>query len=257
MKLGIFITCRNGSARLPNKCNLDFFNKNSYIESIFQRTFKVKTKCNKILCTTNKKSDLDLVKKAKKYKIKYFRGSTKDKLKRWKDAAKKFKIDFFVTVDGDDPLFDPKLIDKAFKQYLSTKADFIEAKGLICGLFTYGISTAALNKVCKIKDTDETEIMSVYFTDTGLFKCEQLKDINKIFYRADVRLTLDYIEDHLFFKALISNLKNKNIFLSSIKIINIINKKPELLQINKHKIKEWKNNQFKNTKLLLKNEKLL
>jgi spore coat polysaccharide biosynthesis protein SpsF (cytidylyltransferase family) len=252
MNLGVFITCRNGSTRLPGKCNLHFIKKISYIEFIFQRTFKIQTKCKKILCTTNKKVDSELVKKAKKFKISYFRGDTKDKLKRWKNTAKKFKIDFFVTVDGDDPLFDPHLIDKAFEQYLVTRADFIEAKGLICGLFTYGISTAALNKVCKIKNTSDTEMMSVYFTDTGIFNCEQLKNIDKKFYRDDIRLTLDYPEDHIFFKTLVKNIINKKKFLGTKEILNIINKKPELLKINKHRIKEWKYNQLKKTKLLIK-----
>ena len=255
MNLGVFITCRNGSTRLPGKCNLNFIKKISYIEYIFQRTFKIKTKCKKVLCTTNKKADLELVKKAKKFKIDYFRGDAKDKLKRWKNAAKKFKINFFVTVDGDDPLFDPQLIDKAFKQYLVTRADFIEAKGLICGLFTYGISVAALNKVCKIKNSSDTEMMNVYFTDTGLFNCEQLKNIHRKFYRDDIRLTLDYPEDHIFFKTLAKNLISKKKFLETGEIINIINENPELLKINKHRIKEWKDKQLKKTALLLKNEK--
>ena len=90
MNFGIFITCRNGSKRLPGKCNLKFINKTSYIEYIFKRTLKVKTKCKIILCTTKNKSDLNLVKTAKKFKINTFRGDTLDKLKRWKDAAKKF-----------------------------------------------------------------------------------------------------------------------------------------------------------------------
>ena len=187
----------------------------------------------------------------KKFKINTFRGDTLDKLKRWKDAAKKFKIDFFVTIDGDDPLFDPELVDKAFKQYLKNRPDFIEGKKLICGLFTYGIKVKALEKVCKIKNTSKTEMMSIYFTNTGLFNCEQLKRINKKYYRDDIRLTLDYPEDHLFFKTLINNFKKK-IFFSTLEIISIINKYPKILKINKHRIMEWKNNQLKNTKLILK-----
>jgi spore coat polysaccharide biosynthesis protein SpsF len=252
MNLGIFITCRNGSTRLFNKCNLKFFKKISYIEYILQRTFKIKKKCKKILCTTKKKIDLNLVKTAKKFKIESFRGESKDKLSRWLNAAKKFKIDFFITIDGDDPLFDPQLIDKAFNQYLISKPDFIQGKNLICGLFTYGISTQALAKVCKIKNTKDTEMMSVYFTDTGLFNCEELKNVNKKFYRDDIRLTLDYPEDHLFFKALINKFKNKKKFFGTKEILNIVNKTPELLKINKHRIKEWRNNQLKNTNLLLK-----
>ncbi len=251
MNFGVFITCRNGSKRLPGKCNLEFTKNTSYIEYIFKRTSQIKTKCKIILCTTKNKSDLNLVKMAKKFKICTFRGDTLDKLNRWKHAAKKFKINFFVTIDGDDPLFDPDLIDKAFKQYIKNKPDFIEGKKLICGLFTYGIATKALKKVCKIKNTNKTEMMSIYFTKTGLFNCEQLKNVNKKFFRQDIRLTLDYPEDHLFFKTLISNF-NKKKFLSTLEIISILNKNPMILKINKHKINEWKNNQLKNTKLILK-----
>lgn len=251
MNFGVFITCRNGSKRLPGKCNLEFTKNTSYIEYIFKRTSKIKTKCKIILCTTKNKSDLNLVKMAKKFKIYTFRGDTFDKLNRWKNAAKKFKINFFVTIDGDDPLFDPDLIDKAFNQYIKNKPDFIEGKKLICGLFTYGIATKALKKVCKIKNTNKTEMMSIYFTKTGLFNCEQLKNVNKKFFRQDIRLTLDYPEDHLFFKTLISNF-NKKKFLSTLEIISILNKYPMILKINKHKINEWKNNQLKNTKLILK-----
>jgi spore coat polysaccharide biosynthesis protein SpsF len=251
MNLGVFITCRNGSKRLPGKCNLEIVNQISYIEYIFRRTKKIKTNCRTILCTTKNKSDLSLVKIAKKNQIDTFRGDTLDKLKRWKNAAEKFNIDFFITVDGDDPLFDPQLIDRAFKQYLKNKPDFIEGKNLICGLFTYGISTKALKKVCKIKNTHKTEMMSIYFTDTGLFNCEQLKKVNLKYYRNDIRLTLDYPEDHLFFKTLINYYK-KTSFFSTLEILNIINKYPKILKINKHKINEWKNNQLKNTKLILK-----
>ena len=94
-------------------------------------------------------------------------------------------------------------------------------------------------------------MMSIYFTKTGLFNCEQLKNVNKKFFRQDIRLTLDYPEDHLFFKTLISNF-NKKKFLSTLEIISILNKYPMILKINKHKINEWKNNQLKNTKLILK-----
>ena len=252
MNLGVFITCRNGSTRLPGKCNLHFIKKISYIEFIFQRTSNVKEKCTVVLCTTKRKDDLSLVKKAKKFKINSFRGHTQDKLNRWQNAAKKFKIDFFVTVDGDDPLFDPQLIDKAFKQYKKNKPDFIDGGGLIPGLFTYGISTKALNKVCRIKNTKDTEMMSVYFTDTGLFNCEKLTGVNVNLYRDDVRLTLDYPEDHLFFKMLVSNFKSKKKFFNTNEIMKIIKKKPELLKINNHQIKMWKANQLKKTKLLLK-----
>jgi spore coat polysaccharide biosynthesis protein SpsF (cytidylyltransferase family) len=65
-------------------------------------------------------------------------------------------------------------------------------------------------------------------------------------------LTLDYLEDHIFFKTLAKNLISKKKLLVTREIINIINKNPKLLKINKHRIKEWKDNQLKKTALLLK-----
>ena len=40
-----------------------------------------------LICTSNQKNDDRLIKIAKKNKIKYFRGSSKNKMKRWKDCA--------------------------------------------------------------------------------------------------------------------------------------------------------------------------
>lgn len=94
--------------------------------------------------------------------------------------------------------------------------------------------------------------MSVYFTDTGLFDCEKLNDVNSSFYREDIRLTLDYPEDDLFFKNLVSKLKSKNEEITTKKIINIVNQNPNILKINNHRIIEWKKNQLKNTNLILK-----
>jgi spore coat polysaccharide biosynthesis protein SpsF len=250
--LGVFITCRTSSKRLPNKCNLKFINQISYIEYILGRTFRIKTRCKKILCTTKNKIDSNLCKLARKFQIQTYRGSTKDKLNRWCEAAKKFKIDFFVTIDGDDPLFDPELIDKAFNQYLKTKVDFIEAKGIICGLFTYGIKTQALKTVCKIKNSNDTEMMDVYFKDTGLFNCAQLQNVNQKFYRDDVRITLDYPKDDRFLRSLINEFKNKKKFISTNQILDIVKRNPKLLLINKSMIKKWKKNQKIKTKLVLK-----
>ena len=73
----------------------------------------------------------------------------------------------------------PKLIDLAFDQFSKSNADFIQATNLICGAFTYGIKTSALDKVCKIKDSDSTEMMWVYFTKTGIFDVQELQGIPK------------------------------------------------------------------------------
>ena len=71
-----------------------------------------------IICTTKNKSD-DILEKISRFeKINFFRGSEKNKIKRWHDCSRKFNIKYFHTIDADDPFFDSISINK-------------------CGLFLY------------------------------------------------------------------------------------------------------------------------
>lgn len=121
------------------------------------------------------KEDDELCKIAIKNGITYFRGSEKDKLVRWQTTAKMFNIDFFVTADGDDLFCSHELFDVAFDQYNNLEVDFIEGKDIVCGSFTYGIKTSALNEVCHRKLTEDTEMMWTYFKDTGIFKNSNIR----------------------------------------------------------------------------------
>jgi len=271
----IFITVRTGSKRLPNKAMLEI-NGRPTISHLIENVKHSKKTDMIVLCTTNLKEDDVLCEIAKKSNINYFRGSVTDKLERWKGACDKFKIDFFVTADGDDLFCEPELIDLAFEQYERTNADFIQGKDIICGSFTYGIKTKALNKVCKIKDTNDTEMMWVYFTDTDLFNVQTLENVPEIYKRDDIRVTLDYEDDFKFFSTVIKNLTNKNnkenhdsynylkhnsildnnsIDFNLKDVVNYIDKNPEIKKINYYLHKKWSKNQKQKTKLILKNEK--
>ena len=82
----VLITVRTSSSRFPKKCLLDF-GKISVISYVIKRAKE--NNLTPILTTTKNKSDDILCEIAKKHKIKFFRGSEKNKLKRWYDAAKK------------------------------------------------------------------------------------------------------------------------------------------------------------------------
>lgn len=251
MNKAIFITVRTGSTRLPNKALLKINDKETIVHLI-ERVKKSKKADNIILCTTNLKEDNILCELASKSGIDYFRGSVKDKLERWNGACNKFDVDFFVTADGDDLFCEPELIDLAFDQYDKTNTDFIEGKGIPCGSFTYGIKAEALKKVCKIKDTDDTEMMWVYFTDTDLFNIQNLENIPDEYKRTDIRMTLDYEDDFNFFKNVFENLK---LDFNLKDVVNYIDSNPEVREINYYLEEEWSNNQKQKTNMILKNEK--
>ena len=96
MKTAIFITVRTGSKRLPNKALLEIQSIPTIVHLI-RRMKKVQVD-HIVLCTTLLKEDDILCDIASKEGIVFFRGSTKDKLDRWKGAAAKFGIDFFKRI---------------------------------------------------------------------------------------------------------------------------------------------------------------
>jgi len=246
----IFITVRTGSSRLPKKALREIGNCTT-IEFLIDRLKLSSYADNIVLCTTTLDEDDILIEIAKKKGIKSFRGSQNDKLERWHGAAKKFGTEFFVTADGDDTFCEPVLIDSAFKQYERNESSFIEAEGIICGAFTNGISTKALEKVCSIKGSEETEMIWPYFKETNLFNVEQLEGVENTYFRDDLRLTLDYKEDLEFMKSLYDRRNPSNSYLSILEIVTIIEECPELLKINFFRHKEWAENQAKTTNLVL------
>ena len=246
----IFISVRTDSTRLPGKA-LKKIGGQTTIEYLINRLKKVNNVDNMVLCTTEKKQDEVLVELAIQNGIDFFQGSESDKLERWRGAAKKFDTEFFVTADGDDTFCEPYLIDLAFNQYERNNSSYIEAEGIICGAFTNGISTDALNRVCSIKGTEDTEMIWPYFKETNLFKIEQLERVQKEFYRDDIRLTLDYQEDLDFMNALFARRNRESEYLSVLEIISIIEKEKHLLDINYFRHQEWVKNQKENTKLIL------
>ena len=252
MNNGIFITVRTNSTRLPQKALMELSDGLTTIEYLIQRVKNSKKADNIILCTTNKSEDDILVEIAINNNINYFRGSVEDKLQRWSGAASKFSIDYIVTADGDDLFCEPKLIDCAFEQFEKNDPDFLMKTGIICGAFTYGIKADALMKVCQIKDSSKTEMMWVYFTDTGLFKVEELNNVSKKYLRDDIRMTLDYSEDLTFFKAVIAKAKNINNYLHLDDILQVIEENPKLKDINFFRQKDFLQNQKEKTFLKIK-----
>lgn len=258
MRKAIFITVRTGSSRLPRKCLLEIEGLTT-IQHLIRRVKKSKLADIIVLCTTNLEEDDVLRDIAEKEKIECFRGSAADKLERWRGAANKFNVEFFVTADGDDLFCEPELIDLAFRQYEKNKPDFIYGDGVKgvdvpCGAFTYAIKTEALKKACEIKDTDDTEMMWVYFKDSGLFNCQKLEGVSSFYKRPEIRMTLDYPDDFKFFATVIADLGQAKEEFNLKDIIHYLDKNPKVIEINQYLQERFKTNQKNKTALILKKD---
>ena len=104
------IQARSDSKRFPKKVLKKVYG-NPLIYHVITRVLKSKKISKVIVATSKNKSDDELVKYLKKIKIKFYRGSLDNVAERFVKAAETQKTNFFLRVNGDSPLIDPKLID--------------------------------------------------------------------------------------------------------------------------------------------------
>ncbi|MEK7133848.1 MAG: hypothetical protein AAB804_02155 [Patescibacteria group bacterium] len=252
MKFFAFITARSDSSRLPHKMLLPIRGR-KVIEHVIDRAKLIRGIEGIVLCTTDRKEDDGLAGIAKTEGILCFRGSLEDKLERWRGAADMCGADYILTIDADDLFFAPELCELAIAQAEAERSDFIRgADSLACGAFTYCFSAAALRKVCEIKDSTNTEMMWVYFTDTGLFTVAELKVRDPVYHLDGVRMTLDYPEDLAFFERVFAELAADTNTTPTPIILNLLRQKPEINELNYFRQKDFLDNQRKKTTLKLK-----
>mgnify|MGYP000857002869 FL=1 len=252
MKKGIFITIRKDSSRLPNKAVREILG-HPVMELIIKRAKLAKNFDTVIVCTTTRPIDDEIEEIAKRNGALVYRGSLHDKLERWNGAAKAFGIDYIVTFDGDDLFCEPKLLDMGAEQIETRGLDFIEApQGLICGAFTYAFTAKALDKVCEIKASEDTEMMWTYFKDSGLFNTGVLENVPAIYFSDEIRSTLDYPEDFEFYTNIFEHFQCEENDVDLADIVKYLREHPEIAKINIGRQQEFLANQQAKMHLVLK-----
>lgn len=241
MSIAAFITVRLDSTRLPQKALLKVKGI-PLLQHLIQRVKTIRGLDKIVICTTNRETDIPLIELAQKCNIDYFCGDEKDIIKRHYMAAKAFKSDFIVNIDGDDIFCDPKYIEKIIEVYEEKRADIIKTSGLPFGANAMGYTFRILEEIFVEKKENETETgWGEYFSKKEKcfsFVIEAEEDLN----RPDIRMTLDYSEDFQFFKAVIERLYEENEIFTMRDIINLLDKEKQIIDINRHLHDEyWKN----------------
>lgn len=243
MNSAIFITARTESSRLPKKIFLELGKMRTY-EFIIERAKNTYAK-EVIFCTSNRSEDDTLALYARNRGVKVFRGSLEDKIDRWLSAAKTFNIDYFINHDGDDLFAGIELDNIALDIFEYSDYEYIKApSNIVTGVFTFGMRTDALERVHRNK-ISVNEMTFKFFTGLNEVEIPLLpKYLNK-----EMRLTLDYEEDFLFFKEVFKRLdwtSNTPVStLSTYKIIEYLESHPELTEINWFREKDFEENQKK------------
>lgn len=252
MKAGFLITARLKSTRLPMKL-LKKVKGKEIIRQMIDRIKEAKAIEEIIICTSTNSQDDRLELIAKEEGIKCFRGDEDDVIKRLYEAAIQFKLDYVVNVTADCPLVEPEYIDKIVEEYAKDHWDYISCEKLPHGSYSYGLDIEAMKKIIEMKNTTQTEVWGVYFTETNMFKIKDL-EIKEEHIWPELRMTLDYQEDLDFLKRVFDELYiDKNNFTLDA-IIKLLKDNPEIQNINKHCEKKYLENIQKQTTLKLKGE---
>lgn len=212
------------------------------IEHLVERVKTAKLPNMIVLCTTTRPEDLVFDDIARKCYVECFRGSEKDILDRYLNAALKYNIDFIVNVDGDDVFCDPELIDETVEAFTKTGSSFIKWKDLPLGASPSGFKFEALKKANQMKDESNTETgWGAYFTDTGLFDVKYLEAEDEELKHPEIRMTLDYPEDLRFVKEIFNRLYSPRKVFTLKQILMLLKEEPRLAEINKGvQDKYWK-----------------
>ena len=215
------ISVRTASTRLPSKCLMPFGDGN-VLEHMIRRAKHLGF--TPVVATTGLRED-DIVQEiALREGVLCFRGSAEDKLQRWHDTCNHFNIPKFVTLDGDDLFFDPDLA-KCGLVHLEDYDIIYPPQDYYVGSFSFAMTRDIVERACKIKDSDNTE-MAWHFIE----KVEGVRKL-KLPPRAytKFRLTLDYPEDY-WLLAMVRRLLGN--FAEANEIVDLFKTNPDLYKVN-------------------------
>ncbi len=207
-KIGIVISCRLRSTRLPNKAILKI-GKITSIERCINQVKKSDIKSIVLATSLLEKSDI-LKKISKKKHIGFFQGSDNNLILRNLEVAKKMNYDQIVRVTGDSPLVSYQLINEMVKYHLKKNSDFTYNDSLPLGVRCEVINVQALNNLYKKTVTNRYgEYLSLFFKNNPNYF--NIKKFDLFFSKKfrNIRLNLDYKSDLIFLKKLLFFFNNK------------------------------------------------
>lgn len=246
---------RIGSTRFPGKVMKEISGK-TLIEIEAKRILNSKLITELVIATTTNPEDNRIEDLANNLQIKCFRGSETDLLDRHFKVAKLMNADAVIKIPSDCPLIDSAIIDKVIAFYIDYLPEYDYVSNLHPPTYPDGndieiMSYQALEKAWYEADfLYQREHTTPYiYENPDKFKIANIEWESGLDYSKEIRLTIDYPEDYDFIKAIYEDLYPQNEYFSYEDIIELLNKKSDLKNINKiHNGKFWYNSIYSSTK---------
>ena len=239
MKTGILITARLGSTRLSQKHLIKVEGKElikHLIDRIAQE-FHSEIAANEIgviIATGDNPVNKKLAAVCPSCSL--FYGDEHNIPKRHLQAAEFYRLSNIISIDGDDILCSTNAMRKV-KERLEAGSPMVKTVGLPLGLNVMGYKTELLRRSLAARKYDQLE------TGWGrIFNSNKIDEIEiKSVDDPKLRFTLDYEEDHLFFKEIITIVGDEISTISDMDLINIVIDN-EVYKINSSRVEQYWSN---------------
>jgi len=238
----IIIEARTNSVRLPFKV-IKKIQRVTILEYLIKRIKKQNIIKKIIVATTKLKRDDVIEDICNKCEVICYRGHKNDLINRVSNAAITNNVSDIVQLTSDNPLVDINTLLKLYKIYTKGNYDFVSNSILR----TYPIGTDIrifnLRKLIggskKVYGRNRQHTCYYFLKNLKQIKNFNLKAKYK-YNRPDLRLTIDYKEDFIVLKKIISSLNKKFKYFNLSKIINFLDQNPKLKNINSKYAKHYK-----------------
>lgn len=236
--ISAIIQARMGSTRLPGKV-LKTIGDISLLELQIKRIQKSKNIDSIIIATSTNINDDKIEQFCLEKEINFYRGSENDVLSRYYECAKHYKIEIIVRLTGDCPLIDPSIIDKVIDSHIQEDVDYSSntvppetsfwPDGSDVEVFSFKALEKAHKEATKYEDREHVTFF-FWKNKSNDFKTFQLKNS---FDWSNYRYTVDYKEDFRVIELIYEEIIARNIFGNISEIIEIMNARPDIREINK------------------------
>jgi spore coat polysaccharide biosynthesis protein SpsF (cytidylyltransferase family) len=225
------IQARMSSTRLPGKVLLPLVNK-PVLAHVVERLAYSRLIEKIVVATSVDSTDNPIFEFCCKKNVSCFRGSLEDVLDRYYQTATQFDASAVVRITADCPVIDPVVVDAVITGFLSGNYDLYGLDGefpdgLDCAVFSMlALKQAWLNAQLK----SEREHVGPYLKNNPHhFQNGSLKIFKGLQHH---RWTLDEPEDYLLLTEIFETLYNADSPFLTHDVLQLIQKKPELLTLN-------------------------
>jgi spore coat polysaccharide biosynthesis protein SpsF len=226
------IQARMGSTRLPGKV-LAEIQGHPMLWHVVERVRSAETLNLIVIATTTEPADDAIADFCRQHSLNCFRGSEKDVLDRYYQAAREYHADAVVRITSDCPLIDPQIIDKTVRLFLEQSPDY--ASNSLVWAFPRGLdvevmSFTALEVAWREADLDyqRAHVTPYLYENPGRFKTLSLSAGDDYSMH---RWTVDTHEDLEFVRAVCSRLEGRNFSYKD--VLRLLEREPAIAEINR------------------------